>query len=50
MKPKILDPRITNDRFVLFVPSTETGFNEVEVTSYLKTLKAEEVSLVSESS
>lgn len=49
IKPLILHPRITNDRFVLFVPSTEPGFNESDVTLFLKTLNAEEVSVVAES-
>ena len=47
-KPKILHPRITNDRFVLFVPSTETNFKEQEVTQFLKSLHPEEVSVVTE--
>lgn len=48
MNPKILHPGITNDKFVLFVPSSEKNYNETEVMTFLKTLKAEEVSVVAE--
>jgi hypothetical protein len=47
-KPKILHPRITNDRFVLFVPSTEENFKEQEISQFFKTLKPEEVTVVTE--
>ena len=46
MNPQILHPGITNDKFVLFVPSDEENFNETEVQAFLKTLKPEEVSVV----
>jgi hypothetical protein len=46
LAPKILHPRITNDRFVLFVPSTETNYKEQEVTQFLKTFNPEEVTVV----
>lgn len=46
--PKILHPRITNDRFVLFVPATESNFKEQEITQYFKGFKAEEVTVVTE--
>ena len=46
--PKILHPRITNDRFVLFVPSTETNYKEAEITQFFKGFKVEEVSVVSQ--
>jgi len=45
---KILHPRITNDRFILWVPSEETGFNENTITQFMKTHKAEEISVVTE--
>jgi hypothetical protein len=45
---KILHPQITNDKFVLFVPSNEPGFDLNDVTGFLKTLNAEEVSVVAD--
>jgi hypothetical protein len=48
MNPKILHPRITNDRFVLFVPASEANFKEAEVTTFLKSLHPEEVTVVME--
>lgn len=48
INPRILHPRITNDRFVLWVPASENGFNENTVTQFLKSQKAEEVSVVAE--
>jgi hypothetical protein len=47
-KPQILHPRITNDRFVLFVPSTEKNYKEQEVSQFFKTLNAEEVTVVNQ--
>ncbi len=44
---KILHERITNDRFVLFVPSTEKNYNEGEVKSFMSGLHPEEISVVS---
>ena len=48
LQKKILHPRITNDRFVLWVPADEKNFSEAAVTQFLKGLKAEEVSVVAE--
>ncbi len=45
---KILHPKITDDRFVLYVPSSEKNFNENEVFQFLKSLSPEEVSVVTE--
>jgi hypothetical protein len=45
---KILHPGITNDKFVLFIPSTEENYNESEITQFLKNFKPEEVSVVTE--
>jgi hypothetical protein len=47
-KAKILHPQITNNKFVLYVPSTEANFKEQEILTFMKSLKAEEVSVVTE--
>lgn len=48
-KNKILHPEITKDKFVLYVPSDEDNFSESDVTQFLKSFKAKEVSVVQES-
>ncbi|MCC6276446.1 MAG: DUF3341 domain-containing protein [Oligoflexia bacterium] len=48
LNPRILHPDITKDRFVLFVPSNEAGYNEGDVIQFLKGFKPEEVSAVTE--
>jgi len=45
---KVLDPRITNDRFAIFIPSIEKSYNESEIVSFLKGLHADEVRVVTE--
>lgn len=39
---------ITNDKFVLFVPSTEKNYNESDVKQFLTGFKPEEVTVVNE--
>ena len=46
LKAPVLHPRITNDRFGLFIPATEKQFNENNVVTFLKGLKAEEVTVI----
>ncbi len=46
LKRKPLDLRITNDRFVLFVPSSEKKYNEGELKTFLSQFHPEEVSVV----
>jgi hypothetical protein len=48
LNPKVLHPGITNDKFVLYIPSDEAGFNEGDVTQFLRGLKPEQVSTVAE--
>lgn len=48
MKPNPFDPRITDDRFALYIPFRSQKTSAAEVSSFLETLKAEKVSLVSE--
>jgi hypothetical protein len=48
LNPKILHPEITNDKFVLYVPATESGYNETDVVQFLKSFHPEEVSVVTE--
>ena len=48
LTPKILHPAITDDKFVLYIPSKEKNFNESAMTQFLKGLKAEEISVVAE--
>lgn len=48
LKPRILHPRITNDKFVIFIPSTESGFSESDATQFLTKFKPEEVTTVRE--
>lgn len=45
---KVLHPRITNDRFVIFVPANEVGFSEADASAFLKKFQAEEVTTVKE--
>ncbi len=45
---KILDPSITRDRFAIYIPSNETGFNADEVATFLRGLKADEVRVVTQ--
>jgi hypothetical protein len=42
------DPRITDDRFALYIPFEGQKISAAEVEAFLNTLKAEKVSLVSE--
>lgn len=48
MKPNPFDPRITDDRFALYVPFAGQKASASEVESFLKGLSAEKVSLVTE--
>jgi hypothetical protein len=48
LNPKVLHPGITNDKFVLYIPSDEERFNEGEVTQFLRGLSPEQVSTVAE--
>ena len=43
-----LDPRLTDDRFALYVPFSEKNGKESDVQSFLKGLNPERVSLVTE--
>lgn len=47
-KTGILHPGITNDKFVIFVPSTEHNYNEGDVKSFLQGFQPEEVTSVTE--
>lgn len=47
-KNKILHPRITNDKFVIFIPASEMGFSEGDASSFLQKFQPEEVSTVKE--
>ena len=48
MKPNPFDPRISDDRFALYIPFQGQKTSESEVQSFLDTLKAEKVTLVTE--
>lgn len=48
MKPNAFDPRITDDRFALYIPFASQKASAAEVESFLKGLGAEKVTLVSE--
>lgn len=48
MKPNPFDPRISDDRFALYIPFRGQKSGESEVQSFLNTLNAEKVTLVSE--
>jgi hypothetical protein len=41
-----LHPRITNDRFVLYIPSKEKNYDEGEVKQFLNQFHPEEISVV----
>lgn len=43
LKNKIMDPRLTDDRFGLFVPADEVDFDVTQVTQFLKEAKANDV-------
>ncbi|HEY8279845.1 MAG TPA: DUF3341 domain-containing protein [Bdellovibrionota bacterium] len=47
-KPNPFDPRISDDRFALYIPFAGQKSGSSEVQSFLNTLKAEKVTLVSE--
>lgn len=47
-KPNPFDPRTTDDRFALYIPFAGQKGSSAEVESFLNTLKAEKVSLVTE--
>jgi hypothetical protein len=47
LKAPILDPAITNDRFVLFVSAEDPKYSESEVKTFFGTLGAERVTTVS---
>lgn len=42
-KPKIIDPEITNDRFVLWVSSEDSKYNPTYVTDFMKQLDPVEI-------
>ena len=48
MKPNPFDPRITDDRFALYIPFHGQKEGESEVQTFLNSLKAEKVTLVTE--
>lgn len=48
MKPNPFDPRITDDRFALYVPFEGQKASSADVQGFLGTLHAEKVSLVTE--
>lgn len=43
LKRKPMDPRLTDDRFGLFVPATESGFDVNDVIQFMKEAKANDV-------
>lgn len=47
-KPHPFDPRITDDRFALYIPFHGQAKNQGEVESFLNTLHAEKVAVVTE--
>ena len=47
-KPNPFDPRISDDRFALYIPFSGQKGSANDVESFLNTLKAEKVSLVTE--
>ena len=48
MKPNPFDPRISDDRFALYIPFQGQKSGPSEVEGFLKTLSAEKVTLVTE--
>jgi hypothetical protein len=48
MRPNPFDPRITDDRFALYIPFQGQRGDANEVNAFLQTLKAEKVTLISE--
>jgi hypothetical protein len=48
MKPNPFDPRISDDRFALYIPFSGQKESESQVQSFLQSLKAEKVTLVTE--
>ncbi len=48
LKPNPFDPRISDDRFALYIPFHGQKGDANEVNAFLNTLKAEKVTLVSE--
>jgi hypothetical protein len=48
LKPMQFDPRISDDRFALYIPFEGQKQSEGEIQSFLNTLGAEKVSLVTE--
>ena len=45
-KPLIIDPEITNDRFVLYISATDPQFNRDAVVEFMKDLNPMEVRTV----
>lgn len=48
MKPNPFDPKISDDRFALYIPFAKQKVSQAEVESFLQSLKGEKVALVSE--
>jgi len=48
MKPNAFDPRISDDRFALYIPFAGQKGDSGEVNTFLNTLQAEKVTFVSE--
>lgn len=46
LKPKILDPRLTDDHFALFISSDDPHYHESDVSELLKKAGAHEVRMV----
>jgi hypothetical protein len=43
---QFLHPRITNDRFILYIPTSEKNYNESEVKNFLSRFHPEEIAKV----
>ena len=48
MKPNPLDPRVTDDRFALYVPFNGEGGSQSSVESFMGSLGAEKVTPITE--
>ncbi|MEQ1876003.1 MAG: DUF3341 domain-containing protein [Bdellovibrionia bacterium] len=48
INPPIIDKSLTDDRFAIFIPDTDTGYNVEKIDKLFRTLDAEEVRKVAE--
>jgi len=48
VNPPIIDPRLTDDRFAIFIPETDVGYNVEKIDKLFRQLGAEEIKKIAE--